>query len=62
MTKLAKGLSKEIKEIRIVNIGDFDIQADGGTHVKNTGEIGTIKLLKIDNRGRNNRRIYFTLE
>ncbi|MBL7058884.1 alanyl-tRNA editing protein [Candidatus Pacearchaeota archaeon] len=62
MTKLAKGLSKEIKEIRIVNIGDFDIQADGGTHVKNTNEIGTIKLLKIDNRGRNNRRIYFTLE
>lgn len=62
MTKLAKGLSEEIKEIRIVNIGDFDIQADGGTHVKSTSEIGRVKLLKIDNRGKNNRRIYFTLE
>ena len=62
VSKLAKGLSEDLETIRIVNIGDFDIQADGGTHVKNTSEIGKIKLLKIDNRGRNNRRIYFTLE
>lgn len=40
----------------------FDVQADGGTHVSSTKEIGRIKLLKIDNRGKNNRRIYLKLE
>lgn len=62
ISKLAKGLSPNLKIIKIVDIGSFDIQADGGTHVKNTKEVGKIKLLKIDNRGKNNRRIYFTLE
>ena len=62
ISKLAKGLPESLKEIRIVDIGGYDVQADGGTHVKSTKEIGKIKLLKIDNRGKNNRRIYFTLE
>ena len=62
ISKLAKGLLENIKQVRIVFIGDFDVQADGGTHIKSTKEIGKIKLLKIDNRGKNNRRIYFTLE
>ncbi len=62
VSKLAKGLPESLQVIRIVDIGGFDIQADGGTHVKNTSEIGKIKLLKIDNRGKNNRRIYFMLE
>lgn len=62
ISKLSKGLSEELSTIRVVNIGDFDIQADGGTHVSNTSEIGKIKLLKVDNKGKNNRRIYFTLE
>jgi len=62
VSKLAKGLPESLKEIRIVKIGDYDMQADGGTHVKSTNEIGKIKLLKIDNRGKNNRRIYYTLE
>lgn len=62
VSKLAKGISESLDTIRIVSIGDFDIQADGGTHVNSTREIGKIKLLKIDNRGKNNRRIYFELE
>lgn len=62
LSKLAKGLPKDIKKIRLVKIGDFDIQADGGTHVKSTKEIGSIKLLKCKNKGKNNRRLYFTLE
>lgn len=61
-TKLAKGLSPELKEVRIVNIGDFDIQADGGTHVKNTSEIKGIEFIKCDNRGKNNRRIYYKIK
>jgi misacylated tRNA(Ala) deacylase len=61
-TKLAKGLPEEIKEVRIVNIGDYDIQADGGTHVKSTKEIGKIEFIKCDNRGKNNRRIYYKIK
>ena len=62
ISKLAKGLPESLKIIRVVSIGDYDIQADGGTHVRSTKEVGKIILLKIDNRGKNNRRIYFTLE
>ena len=60
--KLAKGFPEEIKEIRIVSIGDFDIQADGGTHVKTSKEIGKIKFIDFVNKGKNNRRVYYTLE
>ena len=51
----------ERENIRIVEIGDFDRQADGGTHVKNTSEIGKVVFLMADNKGKSNRRIYFTL-
>ncbi|MFB0514443.1 MAG: DHHA1 domain-containing protein, partial [Candidatus Bathyarchaeia archaeon] len=36
------------KEIRVVNIKDWDVEACGGTHVKNTGEIGFIKILHTE--------------
>lgn len=62
LSKLAKGLPENLNEIRIVSIGDFDIQADGGTHVNNTKEIGKIIFLKVDNRGKNNRRVYFEVK
>lgn len=58
LSKLAKGLPPSLTEIRVVSIGDYDIQGDGGTHVHNTKEIGKIEFIKIDNRGKNNRRIY----
>ena len=61
MIKLAKGLPSFIKEVRIVKIGDVDEQPDGGTHVKNTKEIGKLELIKCDNRGKENRRIYLNL-
>jgi len=59
VVKLAAALPPAIKELRIVEIGDVDIQADGGTHVKNVNECGQIELLKLENKGKNNRRIYF---
>ncbi len=58
ITKLAMGLHGHEK-IRIVEIGDIDRQADGGTHVTSTREVGRIELLKIENKGKNNRRVYF---
>lgn len=47
--------------IRIVDIVGYDKQACGGTHVKNTSEIGKLKLVNIKNKGKNNKRIYFTI-
>tara|TARA_B100001057_G_scaffold354196_1_gene356138 strand:- start:9612 stop:10319 length:708 start_codon:yes stop_codon:yes gene_type:complete len=48
--------------IRMVRIGeDIDFQPCGGTHVKSTGEIGAIKIGKIENKGRQNRRINILL-
>ncbi|VVC04711.1 Alanyl-tRNA editing protein AlaX-M [Candidatus Burarchaeum australiense] len=62
ITKLANVLPPAVSELRIVEIGDFDLQADGGTHVKNTTECGRIVLLKMENKGKSNRRLYFGLE
>ncbi|RMF54344.1 alanyl-tRNA editing protein [Candidatus Woesearchaeota archaeon] len=59
--KLAMSFPHDFKELRIVSIGDVDRQCDGGTHVKNTSEIGTVELVKLENKGKNNRRVYFTL-
>jgi len=46
-----------LTEIRVVKIQDLDLQADGGTHVKNTSEIGTIKIVGYKSKGRINKRI-----
>ena len=64
ISKLAKSpeeLFENLETVRIVNIGDFDIQADGGTHVNSTSEIGKIEFIKCDNKGKNNRRVYYRL-
>jgi misacylated tRNA(Ala) deacylase len=48
--------------IRVVEIDGIDRQACGGTHVKNTAEVGRIKMIKAENKGKANRRVYFSLE
>jgi len=57
--KMAEALPPDIPKLRIVEIVGVDTQADGGTHVKNLKEVGQIKLLKTENKGKNNRRVYF---
>jgi misacylated tRNA(Ala) deacylase len=47
--------------IRLVEIAGVDVQACGGTHVRSTGEIGALAVGKIENKGRQNRRIALTL-
>lgn len=51
--------------LRLVRIGAGDLPVDlqpcGGTHVSHTGEIGPVKILKIENKGRQNRRIIVAL-
>ncbi len=62
VVKLAAVMPPEVKELRIVEIPGIDIQADGGTQVKNTSEIGEIQLLNLENKGKNNRRLYYTVK
>ena len=47
----------EVKEVRIVDIVGLDQQADGGTHVASTGQIGRIEVVKIENKGKGFRRL-----
>jgi misacylated tRNA(Ala) deacylase len=61
LTTLAKGFSDEIKEVRLVEIEGFVTEACGGTHLKNTGEVKGLRIVKIDNKGAKNRRVYFEL-
>lgn len=61
MVKLAGAVPPQVTNLRIVEIGDIDTQADGGTHVGNTSEIGSIEIIRMDNKGKNNRRVYFRL-
>ncbi|MBU1198752.1 MAG: alanyl-tRNA editing protein [Nanoarchaeota archaeon] len=61
LTNLAKGFSDEIKEIRIVEIEGVTAEACGGTHLKDISEIKGVKLVKLDNKGKNNRRLYYEL-
>ena len=62
LTTLAKGFSGEIKEIRMVEIEGVTIEACGGKHLKNISELRGMKITKLQNTGRNNLRMYFTLE
>ena len=55
-------LPAEIEIVRIVDIKGLDVQADGGTHVASTQQIGAIRVLKVENKGKGFRRIRVTLE
>jgi len=46
-----------VKEIRVVDIVGLDKQADGGTHVRATDEVGRIKVIKTESKGKGNKRI-----
>lgn len=59
--KMAEAYPPDVPNLRIVEIDRIDLQADGGTHVRNLKEIGHIELLKIENKGKQNRRVYFKL-
>lgn len=56
-TKPGMELVNRLKIIRIIEIENFDVQADGGTHVNSTKEIGKIEIGKIENKGKHNKRI-----
>ncbi|MFH1181702.1 MAG: alanyl-tRNA editing protein AlaXM [Candidatus Woesearchaeota archaeon] len=61
VVKLANALPPQVEQLRIVEIEGIDTQADGGVHVANTSEIGQLEIVKLENKGKSNRRIYFRI-
>ena len=59
VVKLKDAFPPDLQKIRVITIPGIDQQACGGTHVANTKEIPYIEIFKAENKGRNNRRIYF---
>lgn len=55
-------LPEGIQEVRVIDIVGLDRQADGGTHVSDTGQVGRITIPKAENKGRGFRRIRVQLE
>jgi misacylated tRNA(Ala) deacylase len=51
-----------ITEVRVVDIDGLDLQADGGTHVKNTGEVGSVQVTGYKSKGKANKRIEIGLD
>ena len=51
-------LPEGIQQVRIVEIVGLDLQADGGTHVHNTSEVGHIRVVDYKSKGKINKRIY----
>lgn len=55
-------LPRGITHVRTVEIAGLDLQADGGTHVRNTNEVGTIRVVDYKSKGAINKRIYIEIE
>ena len=55
-------LPPHITEVRVVTIEGLDIQADGGTHVENTSEVGALRIADYKSKGRINKRLVVELE
>jgi misacylated tRNA(Ala) deacylase len=48
--------------VRVVEIEGFDAQACGGTHVRTTAEVGRFSIVRTENKGRENKRLYVRLD
>jgi misacylated tRNA(Ala) deacylase len=55
-------LPAEIAQIRVVDIEGIDQQADGGTHVNNTREVGRVRIVGSENKGKGNKRLQIVVE
>jgi misacylated tRNA(Ala) deacylase len=50
-------IPESVNEIRVVDIVGLDKQADGGTHVHSTRSVGRLKVVKVENKGKGNKRV-----
>ena len=55
-------LPANIREVRTIDIEGLDVQADGGTHVNNTTEVGRIRVVGHESKGRINKRLRIALD
>ncbi len=55
-------LPQDITEIRVIEIEGLDVQADGGTHVANTQEVGRVRVMNYKSKGKINKRIEMVVE
>ena len=55
-------LPEAIKKVRTVEIVGLDLQADGGIHVANTREVGRIRVVKHESKGRINKRLRIEID
>ena len=51
-----------VGRIRLVKIEDLDLQPCGGTHLARTGEVGAVRVSKVENKGKHNRRLHIVLD
>ncbi len=54
-------IPESVDPIRVIQIGDIDKQADGGTHVANTREVGPVRVVKTESKGKANKRMRIEL-
>ncbi len=54
-------IPESVTEIRVIDIVGLDKQADGGTHVATTGEVGSFTVTKTESKGKGNKRLRFEL-
>ena len=62
LVRVAQELMPDVETVRLIDIEGFDVQADGGTHVANTAEVGVARLERIENKGARNKRLYLALD
>ena len=55
-------LPEGITQVRTVEIVGLDLQADGGTHVRNTNEVGSIRVVDYKSKGAINKRLYIEIQ
>ncbi|HXY43800.1 MAG TPA: alanyl-tRNA editing protein [Acidimicrobiales bacterium] len=53
---------EHVEEVRVVDIAGLDKQADGGTHVRSTAEVGRVRVVKTESKGKGNKRVRITVE
>ncbi|MCI4350879.1 MAG: alanyl-tRNA editing protein [Thermoplasmata archaeon] len=61
LVRVAADLMPDVTEVRLIDIVGYDVQADGGTHVRSTREVGAVRLDRIENKGAKNKRLYLVL-
>ena len=61
LVRVAADLLPGGEMVRLIDIVGFDVQADGGTHVRSTAEVGDVRLDRLENKGARNKRLHLSL-